>query len=120
MIFRRPVALLGALLLFAPDVACHGGISTLSSSGVPALAGAGGVTVTGGPTTYTVDFGQVAVGDQQQATLTLTNTGTSPLLITSAGAPSDPQFTTDLTPGMSIEAGGTSPLPASSSHSARE
>jgi hypothetical protein len=105
MIFRRQAVFETALsLAFVSAAGCHGSAATLSSSGVPALSG---TAVTGGPTSYTVDFGQVAVGDQREATLSLTNSGSSPLLITSIGAPSDPEFTCDLASGTNIEAGSS-------------
>ena len=56
-----------------------------TSSGLPDLSGTATVqvTATGAKDSgdYTVDFGNVAVGQQQSAMLSLANTGTSPLAI---------------------------------------
>jgi hypothetical protein len=88
-----------------------------AASGLPVLTGTSTVsaTATGAKDSgdYTIDFGKVAVGQQQSATLSLANSGTSPLTILQIGAPSDPEFSVGLTAGMSVPAGGASDVPVS-------
>ena len=85
------------------------------SSGLPLLTGSGAVTVT--PTgaansgAYTVDFGNVAVGQDQSAPVLLSNSGTSPLQILSVGAPSDPEFSVSLLAGTAVEPGAVLNVP---------
>ncbi len=82
-------------------------IAACSGSGaksLPTLAGTSQVTVTAtGAGQYTVDFGSVAIGQDQTATLTLTN-GNSPLVIGEVDPPSDAEFGTGLTPGTAVPA----------------
>jgi hypothetical protein len=93
---------------------CRNTNSTLASNGVPVISGTSQTaTVSGGPSSYTVDFGQVAVGDQLQTELSLTDNGNSPLQVLSVDAPNDPQFTVSLAPATGIQAGSSVRIPCS-------
>jgi hypothetical protein len=85
------------------------------SSGVPLLTGQDPLTVTStgaaNSGSYSVDFGNVAVGLDEPAVLVLTNSGTSPLRIVNVGAPSDAEFSVTLPAGIQIPSGGSSSVP---------
>ena len=74
-----------------------------------ALAGTG-VTATAVVQPTMIDFGEVYVGENKTITLTLTNTGSNELPVTSAVLTSDPSVTSDLTPLMRTLAGGESQM----------
>ncbi len=109
MLRSHPLVLRSALLIglgIAALPGCKQTTGALSSSGLPSLTGTTQVTVTAtGTTGDTVDFGSVAVGQDESANLTLSNTGTSPLQILSVGAPSDGEFSVSLTSGTVIGQG---------------
>ncbi len=98
--------LIGSL---ATLVSCKGSVLG-QSSGAGQFTGTTQVPATStGNGNYTIDFGSVAVGQDEPAALTLNNTGTSPLQIISVSQPSDAEFSIDLTTGVVIGQG--QPLP---------
>jgi hypothetical protein len=111
MSLDRRTWLVLSLSFLVAAAGCRGGIAALSSQGVPALTGGTGASVGGGPAAYGVDFGEVAIGDERRATLSLANTGAAPLRITSVSAPSDPEFTFDLPSGADVGQGESLPVP---------
>jgi hypothetical protein len=65
------------------------------------------VRLSGTGSSYGVDFGPVAIGAQASVTVSLKNPGSSPLQISAVGAPTDPEFSTEVLSGDTIPAGGT-------------
>ncbi len=102
---RRSSAL---CLCLAAAVGCKQTGGPQYSTGVPTFTGETPVTVTAtGNGTYTVDFGEVPVGQGEDTTVSLADTGTSPLQILGVDAPTDAEFGVSLSPGTSIGQGQT-------------
>jgi hypothetical protein len=104
---------IGLALVTAAGCKSTNGIN--GSSGLPLLAGTGSLTVTATGSAnsgnYTVDFGNVAVGEDSSTQLTLANTGTSPLQILNVAAPTDAEFGINLAPGTAVQPGAVMNVP---------
>jgi hypothetical protein len=105
------LGLLVALVLAAPMTAglsacCKnngGGLG--SSNGEPQVEAQTGVT-SSDPSTATVNFGSVPLGQQRTITLALNNTGEAALTIVKVDqTQSDPEFTVDISEGVQIQSG---------------
>ncbi len=93
---------------------CHSGDSPLLSSGAPSFRTDPPVTITSsGPSTYTVDFGNVAIGVAQPSGLTLTNVGTSPLQLLGLEVPTNPEFSANSPSSSLIQTGVSVAIPLS-------
>ncbi len=84
----------------------------LASSGVPALAAAAPVDLTGGAGDYALDFGPVGIGEEASAALALENIGAAPLTVTQTAPPTDGAFSLNVGT-VTIAAGCQVPLTAS-------
>ena len=111
---RHTAVKIAHLAVLASAVNCHNANNTLSANGLPAISdNSQGATVSGGPSVYTIDFGQVAIGDAALTTLTLSDVGSSPLQVLSVGPPTDPEFSVELAPGTYVQSGGNVQVPCS-------
>jgi hypothetical protein len=90
---RRPVLCGISAVFLVFSVGCHSGGTPRLSSGAPSFAASAPVILTSdSPTSYALDFGDVAIGGKRLSGLTLTNVGTSPLQLLGLDAPTDSEF----------------------------
>jgi hypothetical protein len=84
-------------------------VAAVVATGIFALAAgcrAENVQLAGRESAYDVDFGLVAVGQESSSSVTLENSSAASLRLVAVGAPSDPEFSTELVSGASIAANG--------------
>jgi hypothetical protein len=93
--------------------ACRQGTGPVLANGDLKIIGTPPINVSGADKAYTVDFGEIAVGQQGTGTIQLSNDGSAPLQILSVGAPSDPQFGITLAEGTTISEGSQINVPVS-------
>jgi hypothetical protein len=114
---HRPLLVLALIAGLTPACKQGNGIALIHGdakiSGNPPLNVTATSTATATTETYSVDFGQVAVGQHLDATLELANDGSAPLTVAAVGAPTDLEFNLTLPPSTTVEAGGHIPVPVS-------
>ncbi len=111
----RDRKLLALVSLVGLAAACKQGEGPIGANGAAKVAGDPPLTVSAAAAadTYNADFGQVAVGQHLDATLELSNDGSSPLTIVTVSAPTDPEFSITLAPSTTVQAGGKLPVTVS-------